>query len=48
MPLFIPLNTSNSYLVKKLNIRGVNNKIIKDALKDALAFTNPLGSLPKE
>ena len=48
MPLFIPLNTSNSYLVKELNMRGVNNKIIKDAFKDALSFTNPLKSLPKE
>ena len=48
MPLFISLNTFNSYLVKELNIYGVNNKIIKDALKDALAFTNPLKSLPKK
>ena len=48
MPLFTPLNTFNSYLVKELNIRGVNNKIIKDALKDAFAFTNLLGSLPRE
>ena len=48
MPLFTPLNTSNSYLVKELNIRDVNNKIIKDAFKDALSFTNPLESLPKE
>ena len=47
MPLFILLNTSNSHLVKKLNIYNVNNKIIKDAFKDALSFTNPLGSLPK-
>ena len=47
MPLFTPLNISNSYLVKELNIRNVNNKIIKDAFKDALSFTNPLGSLPK-
>ena len=45
--LFIPLNISNSYLVKELNIYNVNNKIIKDAFKDALFFTNPLGSLPK-
>ena len=29
-------------------MRGIDNKIIKDALKDALAFTNPLGSLPRE
>ena len=47
MPLFIPLNTSNSYLVKELNIRDINNKIIKDAFKDAFSFTNPLESLPK-
>ena len=48
MPLFTPLNISNSYLVKELNIRDVNDKIIKDAFKDALSFTNPLESLPKE
>ena len=48
MPLFTPLNIFNSYLVKELNIYGVDNKIIKDAFKDALSFTNPLGSLPKE
>ena len=48
MPLFTPLNTSNSYLVKELNIYNINNKIIKDAFKDALSFTNFLGSLPKE
>jgi hypothetical protein len=48
MPLFTPLNISNSYLVKELNIRNINNKIIKDAFKDALSFTNPLRSLPKE
>jgi len=47
MPLFTPLNISNSYLVKELNMRDINNKIIKDAFKDALSFTNPLGSLPK-
>ena len=47
MPLFTPLNTSNSYLVKELNIRDVNDKIIKDAFK-ALSFTNPLESLPRE
>ena len=39
---------SNSYLVKELNIRDVNNKIIKDAFKDALSFTNPLEFLPRE
>ena len=48
MPLFIPLNISNSYLVKELNIHNINDKIIKDAFKDALSFTNPLRSLPKE
>ena len=48
MPSFTPLNTSNSYLVKELNIRDVNDKIIKDAFKEALSFTNPLGSLPRE
>ena len=48
MPFFIPLNASNSYLVKELNIRDINNKIIKDAFKDTLSFTNFLESLPKE
>jgi len=48
MPSFIPLNTSNSYLVKELNIRDINNKIIKDAFKNALSFINSLGFLPKE
>jgi len=48
MPSFIPLNTSNSYLVKKLNTRNINDKIIKDAFKDALSFTNPLESLSRE
>jgi len=48
MLLFIPLNTSNSYLVKELNMRDVNNKIIKDAFKDGFSFTNPLESLPRE
>jgi len=48
MPSFIPLNTSNSYLVKELNTRDINNKIIEDAFKDALSFTNPLEFLPRE
>ena len=48
MPLFIPLNASDSYSVKELNIRDINNKIIKNAFKDTLSFTNPLGLLPKE
>ena len=48
MPFFTPLNAFNSYLVKKLNIYNINNKIIKDALKDVLSFTNPLEPLPKK
>ena len=40
MLLFIPLNTSNGYLVKELNMCDVNNKIIKDAFKDVFSFTN--------
>jgi len=48
MPFFTPLNTTNSYLVKELNIRDINNKIIKDAFKDAFSFINPLKSLPKK
>ena len=48
MPSFTPLNISNSYLVKELNMRNIDDKIIKDAFKDALFFTNPLGSLPKK
>ena len=48
MPFFVPLNASNSYLVKELDIHNINNKIIKDAFKDILSFTNPLGPLPKE
>ena len=48
MPFFVPLNAFNSYLVKKLNIHNINNKIIKDAFKDIFSFTNPLGPLPKE
>ena len=48
MSFFIPLNMSNSYLVKELNVRNINNKIIKDAFKDTLSFTNPLGPLPKK
>ena len=39
---------SDGYLVKELNIRDVGDKIIKDAFKDALSFTNPLESLPRE
>ena len=48
MPSFIPLNIFNSYLVKELNTRNVNDKIIKDAFKDALSLTNPLEPLPRE
>ena len=48
MPFFIPLNVSNSYLVKELDIYNINNKIIKDAFKEALSFTNPLKSLFRE
>ena len=48
MSFFTPLNTSDSYLVEELNIRDIDDKIIKDAFKDALFFTNPLGPLPKE
>ena len=29
-------------------MRNVNDKIIKDAFKDTLSFTNPLESLPRE
>ena len=39
---------SNSYLVKELNIRDINNKIIKNAFKEAFSFTNFLGFLPRE
>jgi hypothetical protein len=48
MPFFVSLNAFNSYLVKELNIRDINNKKIKDAFKDILSFTNLLGLLPKE
>ena len=48
MPLFTPLNISDSYLVKELNMRDINDKIIKDTFKDIFSFTNPLGFLPKE
>ena len=48
MPFFTPLNKSNSYLVEELNMRDVNNKIIKDAFKDALFLINLLKSLPRE
>ena len=48
MPSVVPLNASNSYLVKELDMYNINNKIIKDAFKDTLSFTNFLESLPKE
>jgi hypothetical protein len=48
MPLFTPLNTSDSHLVEELDMRDVNDKIIEDAFKDALSFTDPLESLPRE
>jgi hypothetical protein len=48
MPSFTPLNASDSYLVKELNMRNVDDKIIKDTFKDALSFTNPLEYLPRE
>ena len=48
MPSVAPLNVSNSYLVKELNICDINNEIIKDAFKDIFSFTNPLRPLPKE
>ena len=47
MPLFTPLNASNSYLVKELNMRNINNKIIKNTFKNIFLFTNPLKLLPK-
>jgi len=48
MPPFTPLNIFNNYLVKELNIYNVDNKIIKDAFKDALSFINSLKPLLKE
>ena len=47
MPFSIPLNMSDSYLVKKLDICNINNKIIKDAFKETLSFINFLGFLFK-
>jgi hypothetical protein len=48
MPSSIPLNTSDSYSVEKLDTRDVDDEIIEDAFKDALSFTDPLESLPRE
>ena len=45
---FIPLNMSNSYLVKELDTRDIDDEIIEDIFKDTLSFTNPLESLPRE
>ena len=45
---FIPLNMSNSYLVKELNMRDVDDEIIKTTFKEAFSFTNPLGFLFRE
>ena len=48
MPSFTPLNISDSYSVKELNMHNINDKIIKDTFKDTVSFTDPLESLPKE
>ena len=48
MPSFTPLNTSDSHLVEEPDIYNIDNKIIEDAFKDTLSFTNPLESLPRE
>ena len=48
MPFSKPLNISNSYLIKELNIHNIDNKIIKNTFKDAFSFTNPLKPLPKK
>jgi len=48
MPFFTPLNAFNNYLIKELNIYNIDNKIIKDAFKDTLSFTNFLKPLFKE
>jgi hypothetical protein len=48
IPSFTPLNTSNSYLVEELDIRDIDNKIIKNAFKDTFSFTNLLKPLPKK
>ena len=47
MPSFAPLNASNSYLVKELDIYDINNKKIEDAFKDFF-FINLLELLPKK
>ena len=48
MPSFTPLNTSDSHLVEEPDICDVDDEIIEDAFKDALSFTDPLESLPRE
>ena len=48
MPLFTPLNMSDSHLVKEPDICDIDNEIIEDAFKDTLSFTNPLESLSRE
>jgi hypothetical protein len=48
MSSFTPLNMFNSYLVKELDICDIDNKIIKNAFKEALSFINPLGFLFRE
>ena len=48
MSFFTPLNIFNNYFIKELNMRDINNKIIKNVFKDALFFINSLGLLPKE
>ena len=48
MPSFTPLDTPDSYSVEELDMRDVDNEIIEDAFKDALSFTGPLESLPRE
>ena len=45
MLLFIPLNVSDSYLVKELNMREMNKDTIKHTIA---AFIKPLDSAPKE
>lgn len=39
------LNMSDSHSVEELDMRDVDDEIIEDAFKDALSFTDPLGSL---
>ena len=48
MSFFTSLNTSDGYSVEELNIYNINNKIIEDAFKDTLSFTNSLGLLFKK